>query len=357
MSGGVDSSVSAMMLKKKGCETAGIFAKFWSDNSCMAKRENACCSAEAIKSAKSVASQLNIPFYVLDVKKIFKEIVVDNFISEYKNLRTPNPCVRCNKFIKFGWLMEMAQSLGFQSLATGHYARIKKDKKGVFHLFSGCDKTKDQSYFLYRLNQKQLSKIIFPVGEQSKKDTWKMAKRGKIKPAGGKESQEICFVSDESYREFLRRHLPRKYFQPGSIVDMAGNAIGRHTGLINYTIGQRKGIDQSNVKNEHKEKLFVVKFDKKKNELVVGAEKDLLKKEIIIGDLSWVSDNAKERALKNKNLKARIRYRHIPANCRIKTLNKKEIQVSFSAAQRAVASGQSLVFYLRDEVLGGGIIK
>jgi len=234
--------------------------------------------------------------------------------------------------------------------------RVKKDKNGIFHLLTGKDKTKDQSYFLYRLNQAQLSRVIFPLGEMTKEETKKIAIKNKLPIDTNSESQEICFLGDTDYREFLQKNLPKKYFQPGNIVDTKGKIIGRHKGLMNYTIGQRKGIEQSNIISDNKKRLYVIGFNKKKNELIVGADKDLLKKEVIASDLTWVSSDAKEKALKNKNVKAKIRYRHVAAPCVVKLFEKK-LKVIFKSPQRAIVSGQSLVIYSGEEVLGGGVIE
>lgn len=340
MSGGVDSSVSAFLLKKQGLDVAGLHM-------------NLGCGTP--KNAQISAKNLKIPFKIIDSKKIFKYEVINYFINEYKNLRTPNPCVVCNKIIKFGWLLDAAEKNKFDKLATGHYVRVKKDKNGVYHLLTGKDKNKDQSYFLYRLNQSQLSKVIFPLGDKNKDDIKKIAKKYNLTANNLEESQEVCFLSGADYREFLKKYLSKKYFNPGNIVDKKGNIIGRHNGLLNYTIGQRKGIEQSNIVSDKKKKLYVIGFNKRKNELIIGENKDLLKKEVTLENLSWVSNWAKKKALENKNIKARIRYRHNPAPCNIE-LQKNKPKVIFKTAQKAIVPGQSLVLYSGQEVLGGGII-
>jgi tRNA-specific 2-thiouridylase len=340
MSGGVDSSVSAMLLENQGYDVSGLYMDL------------GCGSSE---NAKKVASKLGIPFFELAGKNIFRREVIKYFIDEYKNSRTPNPCVSCNKLVKFGWLMQMAKKNRSDILATGHYVRVKKDKNGIFHLLSGKDKNKDQSYFLYRLDQSQLSQVVFPLGEMKKEETKKIAKKNKLPISLDGESQEICFLGNLDYRKFIRENVSKKYFRSGNIADIKGKIIGRHGGLINYTIGQRKGIDQIDIKNENKRRLYVVGFNNKKNEIVVGTDKNLLKKELIASDLSWTSSWAKKEALKNKNIKAKIRYRHIAAACHIKLFGKK-LKVTFKNYQRAVAPGQSLVIYHGEEVLGGGVI-
>lgn len=356
MSGGIDSSVSAYLLKKQGYAVTGFFIKFWSDPKCPVKKENSCCNRESMRNAENIAFQLGIPFYAVDAKKLFKKAVVDDFIGQFRQYQTPNPCVRCNELVKFGWFLQLAESLGFNKVATGHYCRLTKDRKGVYHLIKGVDPTKDQSYFLYRLGQKQLAKIIFPVGKFTKKDVWQIANKNKIKISNTKESQEICFIHDKDYRQFLARYLPKKYFQKGNMVDIAGDVIGQHNGLLNYTVGQRKGIDTLGMKNESKKPLYVIGFDIKTNELIVGEDKLVYQKEMRVENLSWTSDWAKEEVFKIKNLNVGIRYHHKTVSCQIVKKNKDKLIVTFKKPQRAITPGQSAVFYKGNEVLGGGII-
>lgn len=359
MSGGVDSSISAWLLSQKGYDVAGFFIKFWSDPTCSFQRENSCCDKESLENARSVASKIGIPFYVLDAKKLFKKIVVDNFIREYKNLKTPNPCINCNKFIKFGWFLDFARMSGFSHIATGHYARVKKDKRGIYCLLTGCDRAKDQSYFLYQLSQEQLSKIIFPIGQMEKKEVINTAKIQGLLPKNKKESQEICFIQDKDYRDFLKRHLPRHCFSAGDIVDEKEKIVGRHFGLVNYTIGQRKGIEQKGVKNENRMPLYVLGFNKRKNELVVGPGDNSYSQGIVVKNVSWLSETAKEKAFKSSKIAVKIRYRNVASTCRIRSNRNKilSVNVVFDNPQRAVTPGQSAVFYLGEELLGGGIIE
>jgi len=355
MSGGVDSSVAALLLKKRGCDVTGFFIKFWSDPLCPVKKQNSCCNDESMRSAEAVAFQLEIPFYAVDAKKLFKKAVVDNFIQEFSDYRTPNPCVRCNQLIKFGWFFDFARSLGFDKVAAGHYCNVKKES-GVFQLRKGKDPTKDQSYFLYRLGQKQLSRVIFPVGKYNKKEVWKIANANKIKIRAAKESQEICFIGDKDYRDFLKRYLPKKYFKSGEMIDSEGKVVGKHNGLLNYTVGQRKGIETVGVKDENKKPLYVVGFDVKKNQLIVGEDRLVYKKEMILEDLAWMSDWAKKEAFKISALRVGIRYHHKTIPCQIKPKGKK-LLVTFNKPQRAITPGQSAVFYKDNTVLGGGIIS
>lgn len=351
MSGGVDSSVSAWLLKKQGYDVSGFFMNLWSDNNREIKKSEA--------NARKMAKAIGVPFVVLDFQKEFKKTVVDYFINEYKNLMTPNPCVFCNKFIKFGWFLDVTRKNGFDLIATGHYAKISKDKNNIFHLLAGDDETRDQSYFLYRLNQNQLAKVIFPVGEMTKKEVISIARKYLPIPKDQKESREICFLGDENYRDFLKKHLSARRFRPGDVIDWKNNIVGQHAGLPGYTIGQRRGLEWRKVKNENRTPLYVIGFDRKNNRLLVGNDKNVYSKEAIIKNIAWISDSAKAIALKNSNLAAKIRYRHLAAKCKIKLdrKNKSRIKVIFSEPQRAITPGQSLVFYQSKEVLGGGIIE
>jgi tRNA-uridine 2-sulfurtransferase len=359
MSGGVDSSVSALLLKKQGYAVTGFFMKFWSGPACGKSLENSCCDSESLKKAREVAQKIGIPFHVIDAQKIFKKTVVDYFTHGYKNLETPNPCVICNKFIKFGWFSDFVKELDFQKIATGHYVRIKKDKNKIYHLEEGDDKTKDQSYFLCRLNQKQLSRIIFPVGNMTKDEVKNIARKNNLSFENKKESQEICFIKNESYREFLKRQLPQKYFRPGSILGAKKKKIGEHQGLLNYTIGQRKGIEQRGGKNENRKPFYVVCFEKKGNNLIVGDEQEILRKSLKLKNIHWISEIAHKKALKKGKIGVKIRYRSAPVSCMIKFSgkNKRNAKVEFTKYQRAITPGQFAVFYSGKEVLGSGVIS
>ena len=365
MSGGVDSSVAAKMLKDQGYDVVGFMMKLWSDPSycssssgCNSRdRENACCDAQGVLDAKKVADQLGIPFYLVNAKEIFKKEVTDYFINEYKNLRTPNPCVVCNEKIKFGWLLDFAKKTGCDYLATGHYALIENSKDGQFRLLKGKDDNKDQSYFLHRFTQDQLSHIIFPVGGYDKQEVRAMAKEWNLPVFEKRESQEICFIHDKDFREFLKRNIPAKYFTPGDIVNNEGNVLGRHEGLINYTIGQRKGIDQLSVVScqlSEKKPLYVIGPDIKRNELIVGEDAEVYRNQMEIGDVHFIQNN-ESRIMNNDKLHVKIRYRHAAVPCKAIIHNSKYI-IHFNEPQRAITPGQSAVFYDGDEVLGGGII-
>jgi tRNA-specific 2-thiouridylase len=397
MSGGVDSSVVANMLVSEGHEVIGLFLKLWSDSKCTINRDNRCCDYEALEDARKVANQLGVPFYVINATEAFREAVVDNFLDEYQKLNTPNPCIVCNDKIKFDLLLKKALALGCEKLATGHYARIasispkskvqspKKGGPGLgtldLGLFTGLDETKDQSYMLYRLNQNQLQKVLFPLGEMKKKEVRELAKKWDLPVKEKPESQEICFISDD-YRSFLKRYFPQSAFKSGDIVDMEGNAVGKHLGLINYTIGQRKGINQvqsqkSKVQSSEDSKpLYVIGFNEKNNQLIVGEDEETYQTEMTVGDLNWISSDYRSSsfchpeqsegsqnssASSQTNILVKIRYRHDAVKIsQISNLKSQrgssKLRVLFKEPQRAVTPGQSAVFYLGDQVLGGGII-
>jgi len=334
MSGGVDSSVVAAMLKEKGYKVVGIFMNFWKDISLDKNYENKCCSLESIQSARNVAQILGIPFYVLNVQDKFKKKVVDYFLDELKKGNTPNPCVVCNKEIKFKILFEKMLGLKADFIATGHYARIKNG------LFEAKDKNKDQSYFLYRLNQRHLSKILFPLGNYTKLEVRKIAKKFKLPVHDKKESQDICFIPANGYENFLAKMLrPKK----GLIKDSNGIILGKHKGLPFYTIGQRKGIEIGG-----RGPYYVTRKDFKRNTLIIGSENQLFRQKMKLKNINWITNkpNFPFKAL------VRTRYRSTPVYA---TINKDRVE--FEKPQRAITSGQSAVFYSKKgEVIGGGII-
>ncbi len=345
MSGGTDSSVTTALLKKKGSDVIGIFMKFWSppQKNGLIGKGNRCCSPEAEKRARKIADLLNIPFYVLDLKKQFKKRIVDRFLKEYQKGRTPNPCVVCNKEIKFGLLLKQSLKLEADFLATGHYARNQKKEDG-FHLFKGRDKNKDQSYFLWQLDQKQLSKILFPLGEHTKKEVKSLAKKFNLPVSGIQESQEVCFVP-KSTEKFLKRHLA---LEPGKIIDDTGKELGTHQGLALYTIGQRKRIKLPGGP------FYVYYKDPKKNILkVTKNEKKLYQKEFQVENINWVLEVPPKLPQKAE---AKIRYRHKASVVIIHHLGKNTLHLVFKKPQRAITPGQSAVFYKEKELLGGGII-
>lgn len=351
MSGGVDSSVAAALLKRAGYEVIGIFMKLWSDQDSRTDlvRENICCSTEAATAARAVANTLNIPFYVVNLEKEFKKAVVDYYVKEYENGRTPNPCVICNRDIKGEVLMRKALEMEADFLATGHYARIKKFKK-IFHLLTSVDQNKDQTYFLWTLTQKHLARLLFPVGDFTKADVRLMAKKLQLPTAERKESQGICFIPDRDVCGFLRRKAT-KLTKAGVVTDKNGKKLGVHAGLVNYTIGQRERLNIGGPKA-----YYVVKLDVDKNILVVGDEDDLYKRTLIAENLNLTTSIDKKELILKK-IGARIRYGHPVVPCKISFIGKEQIKVAFDQPVRAITPGQSVVFYDKEEVLGGAIIS
>jgi len=334
MSGGVDSSVAAAILKRENFDVKGIFMKL-ADLPKFKKSE---------KMAKKIAKVLRIPFLTLGLRKEFKKRVIDCFLKEYKRGITPNPCVVCNKEIKFGLLLEKTLALDADYIATGHYVRLKKENLR-YKLLKSKDKEKDQSYFLWQLNQSQLKHILFPVGDLTKKEVRKLAKKFKLPVFDASESMEACFVP-KTINDFLEKHLQKK---PGNIINTEGKIIGRHQGLFFYTIGQRKGIRLPGGP------YYVLDKDFKKNILIITKnEKDLYKNELTAKNINWISGEKPKLPLK---IKAKIRYRQEPALATLKIRDKKNIKVMFDKSQRAITSGQSVVFYQGQKILGGGIIN
>lgn len=347
MSGGIDSSVAAVLLKKAGYDTTGVFMKFWREPGI--QKWNRCCSPDAERRAKRIAALLGIPFYVLDFEKEFKKRIVDYFLKGNKKGLTPNPCVVCNKEIKFGLLLEKALKLGADYIATGHYARLQREirnsKSETLKLLRAKDKEKDQSYFLWQLSQKELKKVLFPLGNLTKKEVISLAKKLKLPVLDIPQSQEICFIQT-TINDFLKRNLEQK---PGKIINTRGEIIGQHQGLAFYTIGQRKGIGLAGGP------YFVLKKDLKKNALIVTKnEKDLLKKELIAERVNWLSGKCPKLPFK---VKARIRYRQETTPATISKIQASSYKLLFNKPQRAITPGQSVVFYKGEELLGGGIIK
>jgi len=347
MSGGVDSSVAAQLLKNQGHEVAGVFLHFWKDEAPGGRTENRCCSLESLLDAKAVAAKIGIPFYTFNFSEPFKKAVVDNFVSEYEAGRTPNPCVICNKRIKIGRLLKYARALGFDYVATGHYLRIKSIGRTV-KLYKAKDKNKDQSYFLYTFTPDELKHLLFPLGNYTKPQVRRLAAKFGLRVAAKPESQDICFLSGD-HNNFLRRYLKLK---PGDIRLLSGGEkIGEHQGLPLYTIGQRRGLVGGTGP------YYVARFDYRKNILHVVKdwnENILYERRLIAKKVNWLSGRAPRRAL---HCQAVIRYGHPAVPCLVRPKGKTGYLVEFTKPQRAITPGQSVVFYQKEEVLGGGIIS
>lgn len=342
MSGGVDSSVTAaLMVEKYGKENVfGVTMRLFCYGEVEAD-EKACCSIEAVNDAKKVCDQLGIAHYAINLEKEFEEAVIKNFVSEYQKGHTPIPCVLCNSVIKFEYLLTKVLAMGADFLATGHYAEIL-EKDGEFKLLKGRDPLKDQSYFLYGLTQAQLAHTLFPVGDIEKTETRKIAAKLDLKTAQKKESQGICFVVGERVTDYLRGKVK---VEPGEIVDIKGQKVGEHEGIVYYTVGQRKRIGGG-----YAEPMYVVRVDAQKNHVVIGTEKDLYQTELGFISSTWVSGSEPIFPLK---CSAKIRYNMEDQSC---VLGKNGV-VTFKEPQRAITPGQSIVFYDKEVVLGGGIIS
>lgn len=349
MSGGVDSSVAAALLKEQGYDVIGITMQLWSKSECGAHSDKACCSLEGIRDARYVAQKLGIPFYVVDFHKEFKRSVIDYFVGQYTKGLTPNPCIACNELIKFGALMDKAKGLGADLIATGHYAVSYYDEKiKRYVLKEGADKSKDQSYVLFGLSQEQLARARFPVGGFTKDKVRKIAKDLKFDMVFDKrDSQEICFVEDD-YNKYLTKKAKIKV-RPGEILDKDDKVLGRHKGTPFYTIGQRRGLGIA-----YKEPLYVIEINVPKNEIIVGPKKAVLKKELLANGLNWILYGEPPKKMR---VEAKIRYKHPKADATVSVIGKNEVKVVFDEPQEAPTPGQAVVFYDGAMVIGGGWIK
>lgn len=352
MSGGVDSSVAALLLKQAGYEVVGVTMRLWVDpeaEELAGEETRSCCARNAVNDARSVADSIGIPHYVFNMKEEFYQNVVCNFTEEYMKGRTPNPCVECNRTIKFSALLLKARGLGFDFLATGHYVRSKYDQQQkLFRLFKGLDSKKDQSYMLYMLSQKELASTIFPLGDKTKREIREIAIKNRLKVASKDESQEICFIPDNDYRSFITRANPDAV-RSGDLVSTAGEVLGRHRGIAYYTIGQRKGLGITSP-----EPLYVLEIDAKSNRIVVGSEKESRCSGLLSERINFISGNAPEKPLA---VDVKIRYKANPVSATIYPPDNDTVKVFFEHKQKAITPGQSIVFYQGDEVIGGGIIK
>jgi tRNA-specific 2-thiouridylase len=344
MSGGVDSSVAAALLVEQGYEVVGLMLRLWAGDA--ASGGNRCCSPEDIADARQVAGLLGIPFYVLDAQAIFKEHVVDFFIAGYADGVTPNPCLECNRHIRWGHLYRHAIALGAESLATGHYARVRQTG-GAFRLLRAVDRAKDQSYVLSVLDQEHLARARFPIGEYTKSEVRAQAARLSLPTADRPESQDLCFLGDLDYREFLRRHSPGA-FSPGPIVDPDGTRIGAHRGLADYTIGQRKGLGVASPTP-----LYVLDKRPETNSLIVGPRERLGRDRFEAGPVHWVAGGAPAPQLR-ASVRVRYRAREVPGEVRIRDGERVEVQLDEPLPD--VTPGQAAVFYDGETCLGGGVI-
>ncbi|MHC1746064.1 MAG: tRNA 2-thiouridine(34) synthase MnmA [Negativicutes bacterium] len=349
MSGGVDSSLTAALLVHQGYDVIGATMQIWENSAeTIDPDHRGCCSLSAIDDARRVADQIGIPYYVFNFREMFHDKVIRYFIDEYAVGRTPNPCVACNRYLKFEGFLQRALALEADFIATGHYARISFDKNiERYVLRKGIDQSKDQSYALYHLNQRTLQHFLMPLGDYTKQQTRQMARDLGLSVAEKPDSQEICFVPDDDYKNFLSQRVP-EILKPGNIVDLQGKILGRHQGLPLYTIGQRKGLGIAAGKP-----LYVVALHPEENEVVVGTNQEVFSTELIADDFNYVSGDPFEKPIL---VKAKIRYNAVEKDAWVTPLPNEKVHIRFIEPQRAITAGQSVVLYDQDMVLGGGTI-
>lgn len=348
MSGGVDSSTAAALLIKEGHDVIGISMKLWKDEYYNVQKGGTCCSLDDVSDARRVAEKLGIPFYVMNMEKEFKDSVINYFVDEYISGKTPNPCIPCNKILKFDVLIKRAEQLGADYVATGHYAKNVKVAKDEFILKRGKDPGKDQSYFLFNLTRDQLKRSLFPLGDLLKEEVRDIARSMGLNVAEKGESQEICFIPDNDYPAFILKEKGNKFIKKGDIVNSEGKVLGEHRGIPFYTVGQRKGLKISSP-----EPLYVKQIDVANNRIVVGKKEEIKSRKFRIQNVNWFKPPGKKTSIYEL---VQIRYRHKPAPARICFDNPNEPEIQFDEAQEAVTPGQAAVIYHDDTVLGGGWI-
>ena len=349
MSGGVDSSLSAALLKEEGYEVIGVTMRLWPQvDTEQAPLNRSCCSLEGADDARRVCQILDIPFYLLNFEREFQACVIDYFCQEYLRGRTPNPCLACNRFVKFDFLLKKAMALGANFMATGHYARVDRSN-GAYRLLKGVDTKKDQSYALYMVTQQQLKHLLLPMGHLRKADARRMAADRGLPVADKADSQEICFITEGDYRKFMALKASQL---PGQIEDSEGRVLGYHKGIANYTVGQRRGLGIAVAKP-----MYVLRIDVAGNKVVVGTEDQLLSYGAVVTDVSFVSGIAPPRLRSGPmDVTVKIRYK-APEVAATLHYSDDKVEVRFYQPQKAVTPGQAVVFYRGDVVLGGGIIE
>jgi len=359
MSGGADSSVAAALLVKEGYDVIGIMLRLWAadvpaDEACTSVPapathfvHNRCCTPDAVEDARSVCAQLDIPFYLVNAERPFRTAVVDPFVSAYAAGLTPNPCLACNRYIRFGFLLRYAKSLGAQYLATGHYARVRR-VNGMYRLLKGTDYNKDQSYVLYMLEQEDLAAVLFPVGEYDKPTIREMAREFGLPVADKEDSQDLCFVAEGNYRQLLAEEVPEA-LKPGPILDVEGRLLGTHRGLPLYTIGQRRGLGITTSKP-----LYVLKLQQRDNTLIVGPSAALETRDVEVESVHYVAGRPPAHPI---SVTAKVRYKSSEMPAMLVPLGVDKARLQFESPQRAVAPGQAAVFYDGDILLGGGTIR
>jgi len=345
MSGGVDSSVAAALLKEQGYEVIGMMLRLWSEPG--KEESNRCCTPDSMAQARRVAAILDIPFYVIDAKDVFRETVVEYFLNGYARGETPNPCLVCNQKIRWTFLLDHALALGAEYMATGHYVRIQR-AEGKSQLLRAVDRNKDQSYVLHVLNQEKLKHALFPIGDYPKPEIRAIAEKHGLPTASRKDSQDLCFLAGEDYRNFLQRNA-MEMLKPGEIVTRNGRVVGGHTGLANYTIGQRKGLGIASPVP-----LYVLGKNAENNTVIVGTQDELGARELTARDVKWLSGEIPTEPFRAE---VKIRYTAKEAEALVRPVGENQVQVQFEAPQRDITAGQAAVFYQGDLMIGGGIIQ
>ncbi len=349
MSGGVDSSVAAWLLKEQGCEVIGVTMQIWQEEEEQAQQENGgCCGLSAVEDARRVAYMLGIPYYVMNFKKEFKEHVMDYFVAEYLKGRTPNPCIACNRYVKWESLLKRSLDIGADYIATGHYARIARLENGRLALCRSKTTAKDQTYALYNLTQSQLAHTLMPVGDYTKEEIRAMAKQIGLRTADKPDSQEICFIPDHDYAGFIDRQSGVQAPLEGNFVSRDGRILGRHKGITHYTIGQRKGLGIA-----LGTPVFVTELRPETNEVVLGSNEEVFGTAAYADHLNFMSIPDLEGEME---VTAKIRYSHQGAPCRIRKVERDKVRCDFIEPVRAITPGQAVVFYQGDLVVGGGCI-
>ena len=349
MSGGVDSSVAAWLLKEQGCEVIGVTMQIWQEEEEQAQQENGgCCGLSAVEDARRVAYMLGIPYYVMNFKKEFKEHVMDYFVAEYLKGRTPNPCIACNRYVKWESLLKRSLDIGADYIATGHYARIARLENGRLALCRSKTTAKDQTYALYNLTQSQLAHTLMPVGDYTKEEIRAMAKQIGLRTADKPDSQEICFIPDHDYAGFIDRQSGVQAPLEGNFVSRDGRILGRHKGITHYTIGQRKGLGIA-----LGTPVFVTELRPETNEVVLGSNEEVFGTAAYADHLNFMSIPDLEGEME---VTAKIRYSHQGAPCRIRKVERDKVRCDFIEPVRAITPGQAVVFYQGDVVVGGGCI-
>ncbi|PTY01393.1 tRNA 2-thiouridine(34) synthase MnmA [Verrucomicrobia bacterium LW23] len=347
MSGGVDSSVTAWLLKEQGWDVVGVTMKVWPQD-CISRAEDKCCGPQAVADARGVAHSLGIPHYVIDEADQFEKLVIDYFTAEYRQGRTPNPCVMCNEKLKFGSLQEKALALGAEYVATGHYARIIHGDNGIARLMKAVDTRKDQSYFLFSLRQEQLGRALAPIGHLTKPEVREIARKLGLRVSEKVDSQEICFVPGNDYKAFLRSHLGENDFHPGGIYDKSGAYLGPHQGIEFYTVGQRKGLGGG-----HGRPIYVIDIDAVNQRVIVGEYNDLERRDCFINHTNWIAGEPEGPI----EATAKIRYNWPEVPVRLHPLPNRRARIEFLEPQRSVSPGQAAVVYQGDTVVGGGWLE